>query len=427
MEASIFSKDFLLGTLSELWFFSSRMAFIWVPASLGVIAWRMWIRYKQALFLDKLKFVLLDIKVPKDVSKSPLAMEIVLNALFMTFGESTWYDTIVLGKIRPDFSLEIASIEGDIHFFIRCAPVLRKTIEYQIYSQYPTAEVYEAPDYTLSVPYAKENSTWSLFGIEHKLAKPDPYPIKTYIDYALDEDKFEEKKVDPLTATLEYFGSIGRGEQLWLQIMVRANKGKKDPTTLWKRDWKDESQELVKEIMEKAKERSGPPPDVEGETQDFRFSMLTGGERNTIEAIERNVSKLGFDCGIRILYLARNDAYDSSNISGLFGALRQYTTNDLNGFSRIRHTDIDYPWQKYIDFDSDPISLKGDRIGRMKWRIFDAYRRRSWFFPPYERKPFVLNTEELATIYHFPGRVSETPTFSRIESKKSEPPSNLPV
>jgi hypothetical protein len=46
---------------------------------------------------------------------------------------------------------------------------------------------------------------------------------------------------------------------------------------------------------------------------------------------------------------------------------------------------------------------------------------------PYQRTPFVLNTEELATIYHFPGRVAETPTFGRIEAKKGEPPSNLPI
>ena len=44
-----------------------------------------------------------------------------------------------------------------------------------------------------------------------------------------------------------------------------------------------------------------------------------------------------------------------------------------------------------------------------------------------ERTPLVLNSEELATIYHFPGQVAETPTFKRIESKRAEPPQNLPT
>ncbi|OHB13689.1 MAG: hypothetical protein A2Y49_02110 [Candidatus Zambryskibacteria bacterium RIFCSPLOWO2_12_39_8] len=59
--------------------------------------------------------------------------------------------------------------------------------------------------------------------------------------------------------------------------------------------------------------------------------------------------------------------------------------------------------------------------------MLDAYKRREYFFKPYKRKHFVLNTEELATLFHFPGQVSTTPTFTRIESKKAEAPANLPI
>ena len=63
-------------------------------------------------------------------------------------------------------------------------------------------------------------------------------------------------------------------------------------------------------------------------------------------------------------------------------------------------------------------------------RELAAYKLRSFFYPPYEnflQNSFILNAEELATIYHFPGNVSVTPTLSKIASKKSEPPSNLPI
>ena len=59
--------------------------------------------------------------------------------------------------------------------------------------------------------------------------------------------------------------------------------------------------------------------------------------------------------------------------------------------------------------------------------MFDAYVKRGAFYAPFTRKLFVLNTEELATIYHFPGSVAKTPTISRIESKKGEPPTALPI
>src|SRR3989338_9035958 len=99
--------------------------------------------------------------------------------------------------------------------------------------------------------------------------KSDPYPIKTYIDYELDRDKFEEKKVDPITPTLEFLGGIGKNEQIWIQILVQANKGKKDPTTPWKgRDWQGEAKELIAKIMEDAKDRSGA---VSEEGNDFQI------------------------------------------------------------------------------------------------------------------------------------------------------------
>jgi hypothetical protein len=40
---------------------------------------------------------------------------------------------------------------------------------------------------------------------------------------------------------------------------------------------------------------------------------------------------------------------------------------------------------------------------------------------------FILNTEELATLYHFPGQVAATPSFKRISSTKAEAPTNLPI
>ena len=159
----------------------------------------------------------------------------------------------------------------------------------------------------------------------------------------------------------------------------------------------------------------GIKPAKPGET-DFGIFKLTPGETEVIKAIERSVSKTGFDCGVRILYLASADKSNISHQFGLLGCFRQYGTLNLNGFTKIRDTNIDYPWQDFREINSR----------RKKRRMLAAYRRRAWFYPPFARRPFVLNSEELATIYHFPGGVVTTPSLSRIPSKKGEPPANLP-
>ena len=68
------------------------------------------------------------------------------------------------------------------------------------------------------------------------------------------------------------------------------------------------------------------------------------------------------------------------------------------------------------------------RLYIRKRRIFRYYSKR--WFPLFPRPggSYVLNTEELATLYHFPGRiVAPAPAVPRIEAKKGEAPPGLPV
>ncbi len=113
--------------------------------------------------------------------------------------------------------------------------------------------------------------------------------------------------------------------------------------------------------------------------------------------------------------MAKKDKYSAGNIGLIGGLLKQYGTVHLNSFAP-KGTGAEEPWQ-------DPYGTK-DR--RNKRRIFDAYRKRAWFYPPHEYIPFTMNFEELATIWHLPGSVAATPALDRIESKASEPPANLP-
>ena len=402
----------LLYSLQILYYSS----FFFIPFFLAILFYDIFLNYKRAIWHGKQDYRLLEIKIPREIFKSPKAMEFFINGLFKGDDEDTWVHTKIYGQTRPDSSLEIVSIGGQIHFYVRVRKWLKPVVEGTLYSQYPGIEISDVPDYTLSVSYDDPN-TVGLWGTEFALRKEDVFPIKTYIDYGMDKDPKEEYKIDPLTPFIEYIGSFGRGHQMWLQIMIRTHKAEdKDPVTGKKVDlkWQKDAEKQIKKILENAKGEKGE----DGRYGSSRF--LTQAEQETISALERSISKNGFDVGMRFIYTAPKDIFVTSNLTGAVGSIMNFNANNLNGFKTANATGSKYiyPWQK---------KFSKKKVIQEKREMLDAYKRRCFFYAPYKRKYFVLNTEELATIFHFPGIVSTTPTYERIESRKAEAPANLPV
>ncbi len=394
------------------------------PVALAVmlvmILWPLWVRYIRAKQFLSLKYTVLEIKLPKDTFKSPLAMEVFLQSLHNTSDGSN-FAQFWKGETRPWYSLELVSIEGKVKFFIWTEDRRKGGVMSALYSQFPGVEVHETGDYSQSVHF--DPSTMKLWAAEFKFTKPDPYPIKTYIDYGLDKDPKEEFKVDPLLPLIEFLGSVGPNQQVWIQIPVRAHKDDQRKPGHWfkKTDlWQDQAKDLVNKILirdAKTKVSGEMNPD----TGYAKLPTVSKGEQVIIEAIERSVTKLAFDCGIRTIYMARSDLFSRPfGVGGIIGNLKHFNTESLNGFKpdgSVWHNRLSDPWQDYKD-------IRRNRYAR---EALSMYKRRSYFYAPHERKPLVLNTEELATIYHFPGSVAATPTLERLPSKKSDAPSNLPV
>lgn len=387
---------------------------LWLPVLFFTILFKAYLNYKRVKFWKKEGSVLLEIKLPREITKSPLAMEIVLSAFFQPGGEGTWMDRIWKGQTRSWFSLEIVSLGGNVKFFIWTKPKHRNIIESQIYSQYPGVEIYEVEDYAKPFCYNPDkNNIWAC---EFALTKADPFPIKTYVDYGLDKNPEEEYKIDPMTTMIEFLGSLTDGHNALIQIIIRAHKKRR----VW--DVFGEKEDSWMEEMKKEKDKILDKLKTKKDTGSFP-RIPTKGEAELIAALERSVSKMPFDCGIRTIYIADKDKFNPANGGGgIGGCFKQYGSLDLNGFKPTGwFTIFDYPWQEW-----------GGIKEKFKTKVLEEYKLRRFFYSPlrgrkFYSKPFVLNTEELATIYHFPGSVAATPTFERIPSLKSEAPSNLPI
>jgi hypothetical protein len=60
--------------------------------------------------------------------------------------------------------------------------------------------------------------------------------------------------------------------------------------------------------------------------------------------------------------------------------------------------------------------------------MFRKYKSRVNLYFPRPGGTFILNSEELATLFHFSGQgAAPAPSVSRIEAKKGEPPAGLPT
>lgn len=384
-----------------------------IPIFLVILLFDLWLHYIRERFINSQEHVLLKITPPTDFHKTPLAMELFINGLYQTFGETTKKDVYWKGSMRPVFSLEIASNNGKVGFYIWTRKSVVGFIESQIYSQYPGIEIVEVDDYATQFEFdPSKHKAWAL---EYNFTEDNSVPIKTYVDYGLDKPMKDDEMVDPITPTLEWLGSLSESERGWLQIIIKAHKKEdKKPGTLFKKtdNWVDSHKEQIKKISDLNVEK-----DKEGNEKHLPPTEV---QKMRIEAIERSQGKLPFDVGVRGIYVADKDSFNPTNIGGLIGSFKQYSSANLNGFKPGNKTAFDYWWQ-------DPF---GKKMPQVQKTFIDHYRERAYFFKPFfgkKRPVLVMNAEELATVFHFPGSVALTPNLERVQSRKNNAPSDLPI
>lgn len=471
-------------------------------------SWRFWIMYKNQKFLNDLSWVMLEIKLPREIEKSPFATEVALTSLLQTGGMGTKWHRLFAGNLPQFASLEIASIEGVIHFYVRVHPKYRLFVESNFYAQYPGIEIVEAEDYTRLIRYHHLSKDVKMFGARYKLAKTwTPYdmekgeakkysmpadflPIKTYVDYGLDKNPKPENAVDPMAAMIEFMGNIGKGEHFWFQMILTDEgnfNGKKmpklyvDPETHIHANLEDMAKTYKEELKitgfnpkgSLAKDEYGLPRQKQiGRDADGNPIMvdivyqetvpkamkkeadLTQDDKADIEAINKKLSKPRAHVVIRLMYIAKSEAYNGQNVFKILGWGKPFA--GANSFGFTTSEPYDYNWQNW-------------RGRRVPWRgeeMFEAYVEREGFFPHIQERPWLdkreddlfwgssmaarktfrmlieaffypfehpnpsdvttLNLEEIATIWHMPSSTITTPTLPRIESNKGVAPVNLP-
>ena len=425
----VFFKDWIFPVIKTWW---------WVlpPFLLIKPALFLWLWWRQELNFKDRKYVLLEIKLPEETLKPIKAMEDVFSTFYMTARDQEpanfrekWIEGMT--SFFPSLSLEIASFGGETHFFIRTETAYRDWVQSAIYSQYPDIEILEVEDYTQFVPQDIPNEKWNLEARDWVLKKEDCYPVKTYDKFETGREPKEEKRVDPMAKLLEALSALKEGEQVWIQILLNAPKANKPGI-----DWIKEGEKIRDKLAKRPKSTKpkpmiqeaaeilikGPPKKKEEEEKEIipPEMKLTPGEREIVKEVEKKISKSGFGAVIRTIYLATSDVFFKPNFGLPVSFVLNFNTGNLNRFNYLSQTttkvkSIFWFWDKRRAF------LK-------KRKMFKRYIMRLTPLFPQKGGTCVLNAEELASIFHFPGRiVAPAPFVPRVEAKKGEAPPGLPV
>ncbi len=401
-----------------------------MPLILFFIAWDLRLNYLRDKFIKNIKWVMFEIRIPKENLKTPKAMEQIFASVHAIYTkEITGYDKHVKGKVAPWLSFEMVGHSGGIHFFIRTPVDYKNLVESAIFSQYSSAEINEVEDYVPGYPSVLPNDVYDLWGTDYILAKDDPYPLKTYLYF---EDKEEERRIDPLSIIAEVMSKLKTDETIWLQFLMKST----EPAI---GNYKKKGQEIIDKMLGRDKKAAKggvgaelysfidkffmapaehPVWGVEKKEDAKREPQLSSGEKDIIKAVENKISQLAFETIIRFVYIDKKDAFTRQNISAVGGAFKQFNTENLNALKP--NSDVTTTKSGWIA--NIFTSYKKKVEYGMKRKIYDMYKYRMMI-----PKASIYSVEELATLYHIPSTGVEAPKMRRLGAKKAEPPAELPI
>ena len=359
--------------------------YVWLPLVilLSFLTWRNYQQLNEFISSDN---VLLILEIPKTNDKKELAAEQLFASLHGILRDK--HELKLSRGAQEHLSFEVASVNGQIRFYVWTPRSLQSFVEGQIYAQYPTVQIHQASeDYT---EHERDHSV--TYTTEMTLTASEFLPIKT----------FQTFEVDPLagiTGTLAKLESTG--EELWIQVLAKPVEDSwQIEADHWISRLRDGSASILPSVGGSMRWLGGlfaalwRPPE-EG---------LSGGkgpeisERNKtrIAEAEKKATKLGYEVKIRLAYLGENQTNAKLRMQALVGTFKQFNSTNLNGFKPIKAA-----------------------YGK---EFLEKYRRRAFF-----GEGFILNIEELASVFHLPHTNVETPNIVWASAKTAEPPSKLPV
>lgn len=362
--------------------------------AIWVIRRKLHMRIKAKNTFDQ---ITLKIRVPKEIKQEDVEHVKSLQQMQELIGfTETIFQT--LGNIRGQrgikawlygrddlVTFEMVTSKNLIMFYVTCHERQREFIESQIQAQYPHAQIEDVGDYNIFGP--QSNILCSYL----KLKRPHYFPLKTY----------KKMETDPMNAITNALSKIADKDGAAIQLVMRSAYAK----------WRREGLRIARAMQQgkKYSQVSGSqtwrtiketllflrgPKESDQNKEGYR---LTPMEEEMVKGFEEKASKLGLDVNLRVV-----------TCSDQYMTAKRYMDDILNAFGQYSVAEF-----------GNSLSVVTPRNQEQAISFF-IHRH---FDPRYS---MVLNSEEIASVYHLPLSSTETPKIDWLLSRKALPPSNLP-
>lgn len=361
---------------------------------------------KETNLQTSLKKVILKIIVPKESSAKhiedrPTTADDIkgqissMEAFFSILGGLKIKKNWLRGR-EDTFSLEIVAHHSIITFYVAVPHDIREYVEQQLQAQFPESTIEKVIDYNIFT------KTGYVAGNGLNATRRSMFPIKTYT----------KMDVDPLNAITNALSKIENDDGALIQIMIRSahKRWHRQGTEVAKNMQQGKTLEdaiaasgfgvkkILKELINILWNNffSASKKEHNLQSEDNKPHQLSPMETEIIKGLEEKTSKAGLDVNIRVIVSASNEI-----------KAERYLNNIINTFNQYSIYQYGNRFKKY--------KSKTDTI------VFNSIHR---LFD--ERRDFVLNAEELASVYHFPLPTTETPNIEWMKAKKAQPPISMP-
>lgn len=278
-------------------------------------------------------------------------------------------------------SFELTAVGGIIQFAVVCPKRIRSLVERQIQSYFPHSEIEVGRPPKL---FTKENPFISGAVLEQE--KSFILPVKTY----------RLLEADPLQALTNSMTKMQEGSAASIQLLIRPiSQNWRTHTLIASNHVTQNKLHLVNRtktgrimgiIGEVVKPSVAPAP----------MTKMSPEQEELLKALQDKGSKTGFEAIIRIVTTGKDEAAAETHLNTLISAFSQFYSQQLNGL-------------KYR-------KISGQKAAKdYLLRLFNNAPR------------MILNVEELASFYHLPHRMLETPGVKWLSARQLPAPPNLPA